>query len=45
LLAAALPATRVTDLPGGHDWPPWRALWTQWLDSGALGASTCHAPT
>lgn len=27
LLAAALPPERTTLLPGGHDWPTWRALW------------------
>lgn len=27
LLAGLLPATRVATMPGGHDWPVWRALW------------------
>lgn len=31
LLANALPAGRSFDAPGGHDWPPWRALWSDWL--------------
>ena len=43
LLAGALPAARVLTVSGGHDWPPWRALWTQWLDTGALGAARCAA--
>jgi len=36
LLAGVLPAERVTSVPGGHDWPPWRALWQQWLQRGLL---------
>lgn len=36
LLAGVLPAGRVTDVPGGHDWPPWRALWQAWLARGLL---------
>ena len=36
LLAAQLPADRQIDVPGGHDWPAWRALWQQWLDRGLL---------
>ena len=38
LLATRLPAERVFDVPGGHDWPPWRALWLQWLDRGLIPA-------
>jgi pimeloyl-ACP methyl ester carboxylesterase len=29
VLRAALPARGVFTTPGGHDWPPWTALWTQ----------------
>ncbi|MDE2275868.1 MAG: alpha/beta hydrolase [Burkholderiales bacterium] len=36
LLATLLPADRVATAPGGHDWPPWRALWARWLDRGLL---------
>jgi len=36
LLASVLPVERVTTVPGGHDWPPWRALWQQWLQRGLL---------
>ena len=32
LLAAALPAASTRVIPGGHDWPVWRALWDQFLD-------------
>jgi pimeloyl-ACP methyl ester carboxylesterase len=33
LLAAALPPSSVDILPGGHDWPTWRALWDRFLDA------------
>ncbi len=36
LLAAALPPGRVLVVPGHHDWPTWRTLWTRFLASGAL---------
>ena len=36
LMAQTLPAARVSTAPGGHDWPPWRTLWAQWLDQGLL---------
>ena len=42
LLAGLLPAERVQVLPGGHDWPPWRALWAQWLDR-RLWPTACAA--
>jgi hypothetical protein len=35
-MAGVLPAGHVTTHPGDHDWPPWRALWAQWLDRGLL---------
>lgn len=38
LLAAQLPADHHFDLPGGHDWPVWRALWQQWLARGLIAA-------
>ena len=31
LAASVLPEGRVFSVPGGHDWPPWRALWDAWL--------------
>ena len=30
-LAATLPSSRVHEIDGGHDWPAWRALWTDFL--------------
>jgi enterochelin esterase-like enzyme len=33
LLAAALPPASVVSVPGGHDWPVWRKLWEQFLDT------------
>jgi len=44
LLAAALPPSSVDIVPGGHDWPTWRALWDRFLDArlaskGALAGS------
>ena len=33
LLSAALPATCSCVIPGGHDWPVWRALWDRFLDT------------
>lgn len=38
LLATALPATHTQELPGGHDWTAWRALWEAFLDRGILAA-------
>jgi pimeloyl-ACP methyl ester carboxylesterase len=34
VLAGILPSDRVQAVPGGHDWPPWKALWAQWLQEG-----------
>ena len=36
LMGSTLDADRVDVVPGGHDWPPWRALWARWLDKGVL---------
>ena len=36
LLAVALPPDRVFTTDGGHDWPPWRALWQRMLDAMPL---------
>jgi hypothetical protein len=36
LMAGTLAADHVDVVPGGHDWPPWRALWARWLDKGVL---------
>jgi pimeloyl-ACP methyl ester carboxylesterase len=32
-MAQALSPERVRELPGGHDWPAWRALWSEFLDN------------
>jgi pimeloyl-ACP methyl ester carboxylesterase len=42
LMASTLAASHVDVVPGGHDWPPWRALWARWLDKGVL-ARACDA--
>ena len=42
LLAQTLPADQVSVVPGGHDWPAWRPLWSQWLDRRLLPTS-CSA--
>jgi hypothetical protein len=39
-----LPAGHSVEVPGGHDWPPWRALWTSWLDRGLLPGDCAGAP-
>lgn len=36
VLAELLPPERRFEVPGGHDWPPWRALWQQWLARGLV---------
>ena len=36
VFAGVLPAGHSEELPGGHDWAPWRALWLNWLDRGLL---------
>ncbi|HEY4068780.1 MAG TPA: alpha/beta hydrolase [Burkholderiaceae bacterium] len=33
VLSAALPRSRVFTAPGGHDWPPWRVLWSRVVDA------------
>ena len=43
LLADLLPEDRIRVLPGGHQWPTWKALWEDWLDHGPL-ASGRRAP-
>jgi len=39
LFAAALPATAVDVVDGGHDWPTWRHLWNRFLDRLAAAPS------
>ena len=40
LLADLLPEARIRMLPGGHQWPTWKALWDDWLDHGPLACAT-----
>jgi len=39
LIGSTVPAERRDVVPGGHDWPPWRVLWSRWLDKGMLAQS------
>jgi hypothetical protein len=36
LLADALPPGRSLTEKGGHDWPTWTKLWTDFLQTGVL---------
>ena len=36
LMSVTVPAGTASTVPGGHDWPPWRALWNGWLERGLL---------
>lgn len=38
-LAAALDARNVDIVPGGHEWPVWRALWKRFLDARIPGSA------
>jgi hypothetical protein len=40
LLGSELPARNVDVVPGGHEWPTWRRLWENFLDSEWL----CSGP-
>ena len=42
LLAQTLPPAQVQVVAGGHDWPAWRVLWSNWLDLRLL-PGTCIA--
>ena len=42
LLAQTLPPAQVQVVAGGHDWPAWRVLWSNWLDRRLL-PGTCTA--
>ena len=41
LISDLLPDDRIRVLPGGHQWPTWKALWDDWLDHGPL-ATDCN---
>ncbi len=45
LLGAALPPDQVFTTDGGHDWPPWRALWQRMLDAMPLAHDASCAVT
>jgi hypothetical protein len=32
-VGALLPAGRLRSAPGGHDWPPWKTLWGEFLEA------------
>lgn len=36
LLDSVLPAERLLSAPGGHDWPPWKAMWTDALERAPI---------
>lgn len=36
LLDSVLPAERLLTADGGHDWPPWKAMWAEALDRAPL---------
>lgn len=36
LMAGLLPPGRLLSAPGGHDWPPWKAMWADALDRAPL---------
>ncbi len=36
-VGAALPTGHLRSAPGGHDWPPWKQLWGEFLDAVPLG--------
>jgi hypothetical protein len=36
IFGSILPPARHLQEPGGHDWPPWKALWARWLDTAPL---------
>lgn len=43
LMAGILPPERLLSAPGGHDWPPWKAMWGQALDRVPFGAAKAPA--
>jgi hypothetical protein len=36
----ALPTDHHMQVPGDHDWPPWKTLWAQWLEKAPLAKAT-----
>lgn len=43
LAATLVPPGRVSTVPGGHDWPPWRALIARWF-AAAPWPDGCEGP-
>ena len=43
LMAGILPPERLLSAPGGHDWPPWKAMWGQALDRVPFGTPKVSA--
>jgi pimeloyl-ACP methyl ester carboxylesterase len=43
LMATALPPENVDVVPGGHEWPAWRQLWENFLDSRFVSTGRGHA--
>jgi Putative esterase len=43
LMAGILPPERLLSAPGGHDWPPWKAMWGDALDRVPWGVSKAPA--
>lgn len=39
LMAGILPPGQLLSAPGGHDWPPWKAMWGDALDRVPMGVS------
>ena len=37
LLESVLPAERLLSATGGHDWPPWKAMWSDALERAPFG--------
>jgi pimeloyl-ACP methyl ester carboxylesterase len=44
LLGAALPPDRIFKEKGGHDWPVWKKLWTDFLQRASLGEDSGTGP-
>jgi len=45
LLATALPTDNSQELPGGHDWTAWRALWDAFLERGIIASTAAGTPS
>jgi hypothetical protein len=43
IFGSVLPPDRHMQVPGGHDWPPWKVLWANWLDKAPLPRASSPA--